>query len=160
MPVRLVARIAALGFLALALFQVALALGAPWGEAAWGGQHEGTLPSNLRRSSALAAVALVGAAALVISASRPASAGPQARTARYVAGVLAFLLLVNAAGNFSSESTIERVVMTPVAVTLAALTGVVAAWPRRGPSVPAPAPRASQPKATRHRRRRKQRGRP
>src|SRR5687768_719411 len=38
---------------ALAVFQVALASGAPWGRYAWGGQHEGALPAPLRVGSAV-----------------------------------------------------------------------------------------------------------
>ena len=40
----------------IAIFQIALALGAPWGSAAWGGQHPGVLPPRLRRSSAVVGV--------------------------------------------------------------------------------------------------------
>src|SRR6188768_2016924 len=39
---------------AVAAFQAALALGAPWGAAAWGGSHPGVLPAEQRISSALA----------------------------------------------------------------------------------------------------------
>lgn len=45
-------------FLVVAAFQVALAAGAPWGHAAYGGQQPGTLPVNWRVNSAAAAVAL------------------------------------------------------------------------------------------------------
>ncbi len=38
------------------LFQLALALGAPLGRAAWGGRHEGVLPTRLRAASAFAAI--------------------------------------------------------------------------------------------------------
>ena len=40
--------------LLMGLFQVALALGAPWGALAWGGQHGGTLPAGYRWGSAFA----------------------------------------------------------------------------------------------------------
>lgn len=40
----------------IASFQVGLAAGAPWGAAAWGGSHPGTLPPGLRGASAGAAV--------------------------------------------------------------------------------------------------------
>lgn len=33
-------------------FQIALAAGAPWGSAAWGGGHPGVLPTGLRLASA------------------------------------------------------------------------------------------------------------
>ena len=43
------------GLAVVAAFQVALAAGAPWGRAAWGGQHQGRLPARLRIASAVAA---------------------------------------------------------------------------------------------------------
>lgn len=36
------------------LFQLALAAGAPWGAAAWGGNHPGRLPTRLRVASGVA----------------------------------------------------------------------------------------------------------
>lgn len=39
----------------LAIFQLALAFGAPFGQAAWGGRHSGVLPTRLRVASAFAA---------------------------------------------------------------------------------------------------------
>jgi hypothetical protein len=38
------------------LFQVALAAGAPFGRAAWGGRHPGVLPTRLRVASGVAAL--------------------------------------------------------------------------------------------------------
>ena len=40
----------------VAAFQVALVVGAPWGEYAMGGQNKGTLPTSLRISSGASAV--------------------------------------------------------------------------------------------------------
>lgn len=48
--------VTALGLAGVAAFQCALAGGAPWGRASFGGQHSGTLPPNLRAVSAGAAV--------------------------------------------------------------------------------------------------------
>src|SRR5918996_2324546 len=53
------------GFLLVAGFQVGLALGAPWGRAAWGGSHEGRLPGNLRVASGFAALFWVLAASVL-----------------------------------------------------------------------------------------------
>ncbi|HSR45175.1 MAG TPA: hypothetical protein VLT15_08095 [Acidimicrobiia bacterium] len=38
----------------LLVFQLALARGAPWGEASWGGRHSGVLPAHLRIASLVA----------------------------------------------------------------------------------------------------------
>ena len=47
--------VAALLLVAIWAFQVALAAGAAWGIAAWGGQSKGVLPTRLRVSSGIAA---------------------------------------------------------------------------------------------------------
>ena len=49
---------AGVGFLLVTGFQVGLALGAPWGRAAWGGSREGLLPRNLRIAGGFAALVL------------------------------------------------------------------------------------------------------
>lgn len=56
---------AAVGFLGIASFQIALALGAPIGQAAWGGNHHGQLPPGLRVGSAIV-VGIYILAALVV----------------------------------------------------------------------------------------------
>lgn len=56
---------AAVGFLAIAAFQAALALGAPLGRAAWGGTHV-NLPMSLRIASALAVGVWVLATLIVL----------------------------------------------------------------------------------------------
>ena len=58
---------AAIGCLGVAVFQVALAVGAPLGRAAWGGAHE-RLPRNLRVASAVAAGVWVFGALIVLAA--------------------------------------------------------------------------------------------
>ncbi len=47
---RLAAAAAAVGFAGVAMFQIALAAGVPWGVAAWGGQPA-QLPTTLRLAS-------------------------------------------------------------------------------------------------------------
>jgi hypothetical protein len=53
LPARTAAVAAAVGFLTIAVFQAALALGAPLGRAAWGGTHP-QAPTGLRVASAVA----------------------------------------------------------------------------------------------------------
>ncbi len=50
---------------ALAVFPAGLALGAPWGRLAWGGQHAGRLPARLRVGSVVS-IALSGLFAAVL----------------------------------------------------------------------------------------------
>ena len=60
------AYLAAAGFVGIGLFQVALALGAPLGRAAWGGAHR-VIPKPLRRASAVAAVVWLLAAVVILA---------------------------------------------------------------------------------------------
>jgi hypothetical protein len=54
----LAAIVAAALLTVVAIFQIALALGAPLGDAAWGGRHQGVLPRGLRVASALAGIVI------------------------------------------------------------------------------------------------------
>ena len=155
MPVRIAARIAAAGYLLVAAFQAALAMGVPWGEAAWGGRHEGVLPTGLRAGSAAAALFLAAAAGVMLLAARPlADESRRVRLARRAAGALAFLLLLNAFGNLMSKSGVEQAVMTPVSVLLGVLTALVAWGPRASRASRAPQTQRGRPKPPSKKRRR------
>jgi len=98
---------------ALAVFQVALAAGAPLGHLAWGGQYR-VLPSRLRVGSAVS-TGLYAVFAVVIwaAASRSsavAEVGIWVLTAFFGIGVLM---------NAISRSRPERLLMTPVVLVLA-----------------------------------------
>jgi hypothetical protein len=68
-PSRTAAVAAAVGFIAIAAFQLALALGAPLGRAAWGGAHL-HLPTSLRIASAFAVGVWVLAALIILGRAR------------------------------------------------------------------------------------------
>lgn len=111
----------------LAAFQLALALGAPLGAAAWGGQHAGVLPSRLRVASGVAAV-LVYPAVIVITV---ASSGLIATDGIPLAGgttmwVLSGLFAVSTVANAASRSRVERI-WAPVSLVLAACCAIIAA---------------------------------
>jgi len=89
-------------------FQAALAVGAPWGAASWGGRSAGVLPGRLRVASAVA-VPVAGAVGLV-AAGRVVEGPVRQRvllgTAIYAGvGVLA---------NGASPSLPERAIWTPM----------------------------------------------
>jgi hypothetical protein len=63
---RRAATVAAVGFGIVASFQLLLALGAPWGQAALGGANEGTLPPELRVASSVSMALFPGAVFLVL----------------------------------------------------------------------------------------------
>jgi hypothetical protein len=92
--------------------QAALALGAPFGAAAWGGAHAGVLPPELRWSSAAAVPVYL----LLV---RFVATGRTSRARRFVYAGLALLFAIGALMNAASPSWVERALWTPVAAMLA-----------------------------------------
>lgn len=125
---------AAVLFSTLASFQAALAVGLPWGEAAWGGGRA-ELGMGLRVASGVQAVLAVGFALMVL---RRAGHGVWAplplRWLPAATRVLTGYMVVGTVMNAASRSRIEQVLWTPIALSLAVLCGIVAAW---SPKVPA-----------------------
>lgn len=126
---RTFALLAAAGFLAIAAFQVALALGAPFGQASWGGRHRGTLPTGLRIASAAAVVVWVLAAGVVLARVGYEVSPIPAAVARWGTWVLVGLLPLGALMNLASSSRWERFLWGPVALVLAVLCFLVARSP-------------------------------
>jgi hypothetical protein len=101
-------------------FQVALVLGAPWGEAAWGGAYSGVLPIGFRVASGVAAVLWAGVAA--VSAGR--LLGLVGRR-RLLLGA-AIYSTIGIAMNAISPSSTERTIWVPVTAVGAGLAWM--AW--------------------------------
>jgi hypothetical protein len=99
----------------VAAFQTALALGAPWGAAAWGGAHPGVLPPRLRAASTAGAVAWVGAAS--VAAGVVGGETARRRVLRGATGFAGLSVLLNAA----SPSRIERALWVPLTAVGTAL---------------------------------------
>lgn len=114
-------RVAAVGLGGLATFQLALAAGAPWGRASYGGAHPGVLPHGLRLVSAGAALFYSGLTVAVASQRTPVQARRQILTG------IATLMSVGAVVNGISPSWPERAIWTPTAALLA-----LSAWRARG----------------------------
>lgn len=109
---------------ALAIFQLALVLGAPLGRFAWGGRHR-VLPARLRVGSAVAI--LIYALIVVIAFDRVGAIDvfPDlfSQIAMWVVfGYFVLGIFVNAA----SRSKPERYVMVPVTIVLAVLSFFIA----------------------------------
>jgi hypothetical protein len=130
-PVRIAAMAAAVGFLLIAAFQVALALGAPLGGAAWGGAYEGQLPMGLRIASGVAVAVWVLAAMVVLGRAGFRVVLLPYSVLRWGTWVLVVLLLVGALMNMASSSGWERYGWGPFALILALLCLFVAL--RAGP---------------------------
>jgi hypothetical protein len=122
---RLAGTAAAIGFLLLASFQAALALGAPWGRAAWGGAHR-QLPRGLRIASAAAVLFWLTAVLVVLARAGHDWSPVPSSAARWATWVLFGLLGLGALLNLASRSRLERLIQTPVAAVLATLCLIVA----------------------------------
>ena len=113
-------------FLVIAGFQVGLASGRPWGEAAYGGMNRQISP-QLQKVSAGATVVWLLAAVLVIQCARESSLlFVSESVVRIVCWVIAGYLALAVAMNAISRSKLERNIWTPVsAVALIAVTIVL-----------------------------------
>src|SRR5918999_1371585 len=123
--VRTVAIAASVGFIAIAAFQLALALGAPFGRAAWGGAHE-YLPTGLRIASAFSVGFWVLAALIVLGRAGYQVAPLPPIFTRWGTWILVGVLPLGALMKFASPSNWKRFLWGPVALILAALALVVA----------------------------------
>ena len=125
--------LAAIGFVAFAIFQTALAAGAPWGHAAWGGESA-DLSAAQQSASAAAAVIYVAAALIVLCRAGVIwRARANAALFRWGTWFFAAAMALGALPNFASQSRWENFIFGPLALVLAALCFVVA---RRAASHP------------------------
>jgi hypothetical protein len=110
--------------LALAIFQLALALGAPLGRFAWGGQHR-VLPVRLRIGSAIAIV--IYAVIVVIAFDRVGAIDVLPDVFAVVAMWVVFAYFaLGIVMNAVSRSKPERYVMVPVTIVLTVLSFFIA----------------------------------
>lgn len=122
----LAAILAVVLLVAVAAFQLGLALGAPWGAAAWGGQNPGVLPQRLRIASGVAAVVVYPLIiALVLASAGLIDDGWLPVDGTLIMWGLAALLGIGAVMNFVSPSPPERR-WRAVALTIALCCVVIA----------------------------------
>ena len=123
---RLAAALAAIGFASLAIFQAALAAGAPWGHAAWGGA-DAHISAGQRGASAVAAFIYMAATLIVLC--RGGIIWPRRSNAalfRWGTWVFAVAMAIGAVPNFASQSRWENFIVGPLALVVAALCIVIA----------------------------------
>jgi len=125
---RAASAVAAAVMAALALFEIGLAAGLPWGAAAWGG-GQSVLSPGLRLASVGAAVIwVVGLLAVLrrggFQVWSPLPDRWTGAAAWVFAAYAAFMILANA----GSSSGAERAVMTPASVVLAVTCALTAWW--------------------------------
>jgi hypothetical protein len=111
---------------ALAVFQALLAIGAPLGRFAWGGQHR-VLPRPLRVGSIVSIGIYALLASTVLARADLLSTGVPERVVRIAAWVVAGYFFLGIGMNLLSRSKSERAVMSPVVALLCGLCVVVAA---------------------------------
>lgn len=123
-----IALAASLLLLVTLIFQLALAIGAPWGSAAWGGRYSGVLPRRLRWASAFAGLIVYPWIILLV-----ADAGElidlnlvDRDVGVLVLWVLTGLFSLGALANLASRSRIEKL-WAPVAAGVAVCCGLLAA---------------------------------
>jgi hypothetical protein len=99
------------------LFQLALALGAPWGRFAMGGAFPGTFPPVMRVAAIVQIAVLVGVALVVLS--RADLVLPRWRAAaRWLVWIVVALLAVGVTLNLITPSSGERMIWAPVAILM------------------------------------------
>jgi len=110
----------------LMCFQVLLALGLPFGKAAWGGEHR-ILPANLRWSSLAAVFILALASWMVLARAGLVPPGADLLAIKIMTWAFAGYFTLNVVMNLLSKSPLEKLVMTPVAV----ITSLCFVWVAR-----------------------------
>ena len=107
------------------LFQLALALGAPWGEMAMGGKFPGRFPPTLR-ISAIAQMILLGFAALVVLIRAGLVLEKYFVFSKSAIWFVVALCVVSAILNTITPSKKERMLWSPVTIILVICAVVVA----------------------------------
>jgi hypothetical protein len=101
----------------VALFQLALAVGAPWGEFAMGGAFPGVFPPAMR-VAAFVQIVVLGVVALIVCV-RAGLVLPRWQAAsRWLTWAVVGLLAVGVVLNLITPSGMERLIWAPVAVLL------------------------------------------
>jgi hypothetical protein len=117
MTVRAAALVFAGLTLVVILFQLALALGAPWGAYAMGGAFPGVYPPAMR-IAALVQIAVLALIALVVLARAGLVPPRWSPAAGILVWIVVGLLGVGVVLNLISPSPIERLIWAPVTVLL------------------------------------------
>lgn len=128
--VETVAVVAALLFVLLALFQLALALGVRWGAHAYGGRvvrDDGSLPTKWRVSSAVAALILIGFGWVILARGGVLVVAVNELALTVLAWMVVAYMAINTAANLASKDPVERWLMGSMTLVLVVLCAIVAA---------------------------------
>ncbi|MFC1893218.1 hypothetical protein ACFLYR_04170 [Chloroflexota bacterium] len=125
MIAQIAAVVATIGFFGLMCFQILLALGFPFGEAAWGGKYR-ILPPVFRTASLFSAAIFVFVSIIVLDKAGIFSVFNSPTVVTYGVWILTAFLGLNTFSNFISRSKLEKRIMTPISFTLGLLCLLVA----------------------------------
>jgi hypothetical protein len=134
MGVQTAATAAAALFGVMALFQVALALGVPWGAFAFGGRavrDDGSLPPTYRAVSALTSAVLAIFAVVILVRGGVVGTSGDDTLVRVMSWVIVAFMVINTPMNLMGKHWIEKYVFGGITLVLVVLCAVVAA---SGPS--------------------------
>ena len=121
-----VATIAAVTLLSMIdVFQIALAFGAPFGAASWGGEHKGVLPRRLRIASGVAGFAVYPLIIVAVLDEGLYEGDLLPWNGEPMMWILAALFAIGAVANLASRSTIERL-WGPVSLAVAVCCALIA----------------------------------
>lgn len=124
---QVVAITASIGYAGFATFQIALALGAPFGDLVWGGALPEVLPTGWRIASGIAAGALVWMALVMLARAGVISTAPIApRYLTRATWMIAGYMALNTLANLASGNVFEQQVFAPFTAVMTALTAIVA----------------------------------
>lgn len=132
--VETIAIIAAVLFLGLAAFQVALLMGAPLGNHVYGGRvanDDGTLPIKFRVASGVAAFLLVAFAWVILVRAGIMTSRLSDQAVTVLSWMVVAYMALNTAANLASKDPIERYLFGGITIALVVLCAMVAA---AGPS--------------------------
>jgi hypothetical protein len=130
MSVGTVATVAALLFVGLAAFQVAVALGAPFGHIVYGGRFADPgqpLPPRWRAASAVAALVLLGFAWVMLARGGVIDTSLSETLLTVLAWMVVAYMALNTAANLAARSPIERYVFGGITGVIVVLGSIVAA---------------------------------
>lgn len=109
----------------LALFQLALVLGAPWGSFVWGGEHK-VLPSRLRMGSAISILLYALFATVSLDRTGVIDPFPGNGFSTIAMWIIAAYLLLSMLPMLSSRSPLEKFTMAPASLVLSVLAVLIA----------------------------------
>ncbi len=109
-------------------FQIALALGAPWGEYAMGGANRGRLPAGMRVAAVVQALVLAGLVLVVLTRAGLVDV-PIVRDLPWLIWVAVAFSAVSLLLNAISRSAGERRIWVPIALLMLGSSLLVALMP-------------------------------